>query len=111
MTYELPRLDIEIPAEWQYARAHRREAPAACPLCHQPLRAAPIGGLAPTRVALLSELQPKRRKTICPECERVLFTELSGLVQNADPFCPAHVHDRDASSGRRLPASAIGPGH
>jgi hypothetical protein len=89
--YDLPQLDLEIPAEWQYAQVHRREARAVCPLCRQPLRAARIDAFARTRVACSSERQSKRRQGICPECERVLFTELSRLVQNADPFCPAHV--------------------
>jgi len=91
--YELPQLDSEIPAEWQYARVPAGKAPAACPLCRQPLRVARIDGLA--GMALRSERQSTRRKSICPDCERLLFTGLSGLVQNADPFCPGHVRDGD----------------
>ena len=87
--YELPQLDVEIPSEWQYSPVHGRE-PVACPLCGQSLRAMHVGGFARTRVALLAEFQ-QTRKRICPECERVLFTELSGLLRNADPFCPAGV--------------------
>lgn len=77
IAYELPQIDLEIPAEWQLSPVCGSQRAAGCPLCRQPVRA--TGGGSPAAAsATRAKPAPAKpvRERICPECERVLFAEL-----------------------------------
>jgi hypothetical protein len=69
-----------IPAEWQSTAAYTLEVPVRCPHCDERIRTIRIVGLTRSQVAFTSTLPRKGRVAICPECDRILPVELSGLV-------------------------------
>lgn len=82
--YELPMGDAEdaIPAEWRASASatYTLEVPVRCPYCDESIKAIRIVGLTRTHVSFTSTLPRKGRVAICPECDRILPAELSGMM-------------------------------
>jgi hypothetical protein len=56
------------------------EAPVQCPQCEQEIRTLRVLRVLRTQASFTSTLPRKGYVVICPECERMLSAELSGLV-------------------------------
>ena len=80
--YELPAVDAagSIPDEWQSSAAYTLEMAVRCPHCDEAIRTIRIVGLVRSEVAFTSTLPRKGRVAVCPECDRLLPVELSGLL-------------------------------
>jgi hypothetical protein len=80
--YEIPggTAEAEIPVHWRSAASYTLESPARCPHCRAPIRTVRVIALIRTQVNFTSTLPRKGRVIVCPECERILSVELTGLV-------------------------------
>ena len=56
------------------------EAPVVCPQCEQEIRTLRVLRVLRTQASFTSTLPRKGYVVVCPECERMLSAELSGLV-------------------------------
>ena len=56
------------------------EAPVMCPQCEQEIRTLRVLRVLRTQASFTSTLPRKGYVVVCPECERMLSAELSGLV-------------------------------
>ena len=56
------------------------EAPARCPECHREIETLRVLRVLRTQVSFTSTLPRKGYVILCPECDRLLSAELSGLV-------------------------------
>jgi hypothetical protein len=56
------------------------EAPVQCPQCEQEIRTLRVLRVMRTQASFTSTLPRKGYVVVCPECERMLSAELSGLV-------------------------------
>lgn len=56
------------------------ESPVHCPQCEQEIRTLRVLRVLRTQASFTSTLPRKGYVVICPECERMLSAELSGLV-------------------------------
>ena len=80
--------DPASPAETEAAPPHKRlggalytlEAPAYCPECNREIRTLRVLRVLRTQVSFTSTLPRKGYVIVCPECDRLLSAELSGLV-------------------------------
>jgi hypothetical protein len=70
----------QIPSEWRCAATYTLEMAVRCPHCDEPIRTIRIVGLSRSHVAFTSTLPRKGRVAVCPECDRMLPVELSGLM-------------------------------
>jgi hypothetical protein len=80
--YVLPTVDGSgsIPDEWQSSATYNLEMAVRCPHCDEKIRTIRIVGLSRSQVAFTSTLPRKGRIAICPECDRILPVELSGML-------------------------------
>jgi DNA-directed RNA polymerase subunit RPC12/RpoP len=78
--YEIPATEAEIPAEWRSSAVYKLEAAVRCPYCREAIRTLKIVRLTRLQVAFTSTLPRGGRAIVCPQCERVLSAELSGLI-------------------------------
>jgi hypothetical protein len=80
--YELPPVDGAgaIPDEWQSSATYNLEIAVRCPHCDEAIRTIRIVGLSRSQVAFTSTLPRKGRIAVCPECDRILPVELSGIL-------------------------------
>ena len=81
--YNLPSMPAAADAiltEWQVTASYTLDQPVRCPHCAERISALHIVGLTRSQVAFTSTLPRKGRVIVCPECERILTAELSGLV-------------------------------
>ena len=80
--YELPPVDGAgaIPDEWQSSATYNLEMAVRCPHCDEAIRTIRIVGLSRSQVAFTSTLPRKGRIAVCPECDRILPVELSGIL-------------------------------
>ena len=80
--YELPPVDGAgvIPDEWQSSATYDLEMAVRCPHCDEAIRTIRIVGLSRSQVAFTSTLPRKGRIAVCPECDRILPVELSGIL-------------------------------
>jgi hypothetical protein len=80
--YELPPVDASgtIPDEWQTTATYNLEMAVRCPHCDDAIRTIRIVGMSRSQVAFTSTLPRKGRIAVCPECDRILPAELSGLI-------------------------------
>ena len=69
-----------IPSEWQSTSAYTLDSAVCCPHCQVRITSVRIVGLTRSQVTFTSTLPRKGRVIVCPECERILTAELSGLV-------------------------------
>ena len=81
--YELPPVEGagSIPDEWQSSATYNLEMAVRCPHCDEKIRTIRIVGLSRSQVAFTSTLPRKGRIAICPECDRILPVELSGMIE------------------------------
>ena len=56
------------------------EGPVTCPECSQEIRTLRVLRVLRTQVSFTSTLPRRGYVVVCPECERILSAELSGLV-------------------------------
>lgn len=78
--HELPRLDGRTPDMSQGGAVYALEHPTRCPHCARPMRTFRVLRLMRTQVPFTSTLPRKGYVIVCPECERVISAELSGLI-------------------------------
>jgi DNA-directed RNA polymerase subunit RPC12/RpoP len=80
--YELPPVDSAdvIPDLWQTPATYTLEMAVRCPHCDESINTIRIVGLTRSQVAFTSTLPRKGRVAVCPECDRILPVELSGLL-------------------------------
>ena len=77
--YELSATEAAEPA-WQSTAMYTLELPVRCPHCDEAISTIRIVGLIRSQVAFTSTLPRKGRVAVCPECDRMLPVELSGLM-------------------------------
>jgi hypothetical protein len=56
------------------------EAPVICPECRQEIRTLRVFRVLRTQVSFTSTLPRRGYVIVCPDCDRILSAELSGLV-------------------------------
>ncbi len=80
--YELSPIESAeaIPAEWRAPATYTLEMAVHCPHCDEAIRTIRIVTLTRSQVAFTSTLPRKGRVAVCPECDRILPAELSGLM-------------------------------
>jgi len=80
--YDLPTMPATdaLLTEWQSAASYTLDQPVRCPHCRERINSVRIVGLTRSQVAFTSTLPRKGRVIVCPDCERILTAELSGLV-------------------------------
>ena len=66
--------------EWRSTATYTLEVPVRCPYCDERIHGLRIVGLTRSQVAFTSTLPRKGRVATCPECDRILPAELSGLM-------------------------------
>jgi hypothetical protein len=76
---EVPATD-EIPAEWQGGAVYTLELPVRCPYCRDPIRTLRVLKITRTQVNFTSTLPRNGRAFVCPQCEKLLSVELSGIL-------------------------------
>jgi len=76
----IPKADPEIPTDWQSAAMYELELPARCPHCDETIRSVMVLRLRRAQVPFTSTLPRGGRVMVCPECERIVSGELSGLI-------------------------------
>ena len=64
----------------QIGAVYTLESPTRCPQCEKEIRTLRVLRILRTQVSFTSTLPRKGYVVICPECERLLSAELSGLV-------------------------------
>lgn len=78
--YEIP-LEVEIPTEWRSnAAMYELEQPARCPYCREVLRALRVLRMTRKQVSFTSTLPRSGKAIVCPECDRILSADISGLL-------------------------------
>jgi hypothetical protein len=70
----------EIPGEWQGLAVYTLEAAVKCPHCREIIRTMRAVRLVRTQVTFTSPLPRAGRVLICPQCEKILSAELSGIL-------------------------------
>ena len=80
--YELPPVESAdaLPEIWQNSATYTLEMSVMCPHCDERIRTIRIVGMSRSQVAFTSTLPRKGRVAVCPECDRILPVELSGLL-------------------------------
>ena len=84
--YVLPDLEAtesdaeELLGKWQDVAVYTLELPVRCPHCREPIRTIRVVRMIRTQVAFTSTLPRNGRVFVCPQCERLLSVELSGLL-------------------------------
>jgi hypothetical protein len=73
-------LDAEIPTEWRSVAVYQLEQPAKCPHCRAMIRSLRVLRLTRAQVSFTSTLPRGGRAMVCPECDRILSAEVSGLL-------------------------------
>jgi hypothetical protein len=68
------------PAKAPIGALYTLEAPARCPQCQNEITTLRVLRVLRTQVSFTSTLPRKGYVIVCPECERLLSAELSGLV-------------------------------
>ena len=72
--------EAEAPTDWPSAAVYELELPARCPYCHESIRTIIVLRLRRAQVRFTSTLPRGGRIMVCPECERIVPGELSGLI-------------------------------
>ncbi len=70
----------DISTEWQGGAVYALEAPARCPHCREVIRTMRAVRLVRTQVTFTSPLPRAGRVLICPQCEKIVSAELSGIL-------------------------------
>ena len=72
--------DAEIPSEWQTGAVYTLEGPVKCPHCREAIRTLRVVRMLRTQATFTSPLPRAGRVFICPSCEKILSSELSGIL-------------------------------
>jgi len=79
--YELSPTELgDSMDEWRSTATYTLEVPVRCPYCDERIHGLRIVGLTRSQVAFTSTLPRKGRVATCPECDRILPAELTGLM-------------------------------
>ena len=84
--YVLPDLEAvkadaeEILGNWQGVAEYTLELPARCPHCREPIHSVRVVRMTRAKVQFTSTLPRNGRAFVCPQCERLLSLELSGII-------------------------------
>ena len=78
--YEISGDETEIPAEWSSGGVYELEGPVRCPFCREVLRTLRVLKMTRTQVSFTSTLPRSGRAIVCPQCERLLSADLSGIL-------------------------------
>jgi phage FluMu protein Com len=70
----------DVPTEWQAGAIYTLEAPVKCPHCREVIRTLRAVRLLRTQVTFTSPLPRAGRVLVCPQCEKILSAELSGIL-------------------------------
>jgi hypothetical protein len=70
----------QTPAESQGAAVYSLEAAVKCPHCREVIRTMKAVKLSRTQVNFTSTLPRAGRVLVCPQCEKVISAELSGIL-------------------------------
>jgi uncharacterized protein YbaR (Trm112 family) len=81
LTYDLEAVEADdIPTEWQGGAVYTLEQAVRCPHCREPIRTLRVVRMLRTQVTFTSPLPRAGRALICPQCERIVSAELSGIL-------------------------------
>ena len=69
-----------FPTSGRRSATYNLEMAVRCPHCDDAIRTIRIVGMSRSQVAFTSTLPRKGRIAVCPECDRILPAELSGLI-------------------------------
>jgi hypothetical protein len=83
--YEMPEISaddiaVDTQSDWQGVAIYTLELPAKCPACREPIRTLRVLKLSRTQVSFTSTFPRTGRAFVCPNCERILSVELSGIM-------------------------------
>jgi hypothetical protein len=79
--YEIPAIEADIPTEWRANGAsYELEHPARCPYCRAVIRSLRVLKMTRAQVSFTSTLPRSGKAIVCPECDRILSAEISGLL-------------------------------
>lgn len=78
--FELPALAPPASDKAQRGATYTLEFPTRCPHCDQQIRTFLVFRLLRSQVSFTSTLPRRGYVIVCPECERLLSAELSGLI-------------------------------
>ena len=84
--YVIPDLETvkadaeEILGNWQDVAEYTLELPARCPYCREPIHTIRVVKMTRSKVQFTSTLPRNGRAFVCPQCERLLSLELSGIL-------------------------------
>jgi hypothetical protein len=80
--YEIGAVEAaDIPTEWRSnAATYELEQPARCPYCREVLRTLRVLRMTRTQVSFTSTLPRGGRAVVCPQCDRILSAEISGIL-------------------------------
>jgi uncharacterized C2H2 Zn-finger protein len=80
-TFDIGDVEAEVPVEYQSTGAvYTLESAVKCPHCREVIRTMKAVKLSRTQVNFTSTLPRGGRVLICPQCEKVLPAELSGIL-------------------------------
>jgi hypothetical protein len=81
LTYDLEAVEPDdIPTEWQGGAVYTLEQAVRCPHCREPIRTLRVVRMLRTQVTFTSPLPRAGRALVCPQCERIVSAELSGIL-------------------------------
>jgi phage FluMu protein Com len=81
VTFDIGEVAAEdVPTEWQAGAIYTLEAPVKCPHCREVIRTLRAVRLLRTQVTFTSPLPRAGRVLVCPQCEKILSAELSGIL-------------------------------
>jgi hypothetical protein len=75
-----PRPPAASPARMSASTTYALESPVRCPECESEIRTFRVIRVLRTQTSFTSTLPRKGYVIVCPECERLLSAELSGLI-------------------------------
>lgn len=78
--FDIGDVESDIPTEWQAGAVYTLESPVKCPHCREVIRTMRAVRLVRTQVNFTSPLPRAGRVLICPQCEKIVSAELSGIL-------------------------------
>jgi hypothetical protein len=78
--FDLSTDEAEVPPGWTAGAIYTLDQPVRCPHCREIVRSLRVVRLSRTQAAFTSTLPRAGRAIICPQCEKILSVELSGIL-------------------------------
>jgi len=79
--FDIGDVEADVPTEFQSTGAvYTLEAAVKCPHCREVIRTLKVIKLSRTQVNFTSTLPRGGRVIICPQCEKIVSAELSGIL-------------------------------